>query len=1667
MAWGGSRSAGGGGGGNSVTITLTAEDNASSVIGKLRSELNKLGDAGQDNTPKVDGLLDAFKKVKGSLKDVNASLKGFGPAFKDLGGSLKGVGGSFRGFDGSLKGLGGSFKGVGTSLKGFKAPLKGLGGSLKGLGGAVGGVSKAFGPWGMAIAEVISKLGLLAAPLFKAAVEMENLKSQLKAVQGSSEAAEKRFGELAKVSKEITGLDLGSLIKYDNVLQTVGVSARDSATVMRGVAQAASEAGKSAAQTQSIMEQLSQAFASNKVASEDLKTVWRELPKVQTVAKDLFGETAGTIEGLRETFKLLGIDARTGLTELFDGVSKVTEIDTNKFSTQWEMFTETMSQWAATLGGPLRDAARELLKGLNALAEGVEWIGTAIGDLFKDEETKRAEKRAQELAALAAEVQREAYDKMKTARDAYLESTRNAEEGNFKVRREIANNYFDSQIEYINSLPIKDEEKNKKLEANAQAKKKRMDQLNEEEHEYKVNLLKNEVLEEQKKYDELEAAGTASATELKEIRQSIADKNAELISLEVEDDTQKYNQLKSNAETAASDIKGIDEKAREDKAKQYKDQLVDAENYYEDLKRDENASVEDLKAARLAVYHYNKEIINTTVTDETEKRDQLADLARETKDDINKIQDDRTKYNKQKRDEEVAQEEEARKASEAEAEKLRATTANKNKLRAEETKTELQNILNDETSSVQERINKNNQYYGFLMAEAANRETDATKRAAALEKIERDRVTANTKIETDFAKEQDTRRKNEEKAQKDAAKDAEERAKDLSDKKIGELNRLEQEQLGVIAELDRADDTSVEDRIEATKRLYGIRLAKLNENKEDNKNWAADKQKLENDLLEEISDIIDEDEKRRIAAAEKELTEKKRIAKERLDVEQDSYDRITDSAESSADEINEAAEELYQAKLDWITLNVEDEEQAAKQILQAQKELDQQRTTSIELFYKRNEELLNAGKELAIDVAKTQINISRETAIARRDIEQDYQKSKIDFEAEHAAIVAHYARLETEARAEHAPQIQAARDRGDETEANRLQTLLDNILGVNETGQTITDDQGNLIGLVKKRSDALQEVTDVLNGASRDYFGALRDIEDEAKKQRARGWWDTIGNVLDFGLEKAGEGVGALFGSPEIGKFVGDIAGDLAQIGTTHLGDVAVDKITDQQLKRQLREYQTNAARRAENEARGIGSSELQELFEGTDFDPAVIEQKMLDAEAAIAARAQEIYEDEVRKLKRSTDAKKRILDKAKDDESRNIEDVLNLHTQFYERRKALLQLTVKDEKDLNDQLIRLNWEQSDAREDIVDLFERREEERNAKREKNERDSSNKTIETKKETDEIITGSDESKSQKLIDNSDKVTKKVKDNASEEVDAMKASYEAQVQINTDLKEQIETLQKDLADIKSSLLIEDTDNVEAALSTQVTATATAGFNILDIVRAINAGKASAHKEDVEDNKESLEEQEEDTKKSGINILDIVAALNAQKEALNLTSLTTQTEQFKTHYEELKQLDLDWNLYRNRNEGFHGLIIQTRLDNSKEDYREFFTDIKAQADEAYSYINSRVLASSPSRARRRSRSRRSGELFHDPINDAMAYIGGARAAGTSSGTPTQRKNAQDFTDFFSQGMLDRISRPGGGSSTSNQPVILKFAFETGVTKEIAGEIQQLENDKRIFQN
>ncbi|MYF52765.1 MAG: tape measure protein, partial [Gammaproteobacteria bacterium] len=138
-------------------------------------------------------------------------------------------------------------------------------------------------------------------------------------------------------------------------------------TALRATALASSELGKSSAVTARVIEQLTQAYASNTAEAQDLKTIFREIPQLSRAATKALGVHVGGwkdfAEVVRETQDL---DLRTAFNRTFDVLDRTAlGGDINTFAVQQERLKEGIQDIQKDIGGVLVPALTDALKVAN------------------------------------------------------------------------------------------------------------------------------------------------------------------------------------------------------------------------------------------------------------------------------------------------------------------------------------------------------------------------------------------------------------------------------------------------------------------------------------------------------------------------------------------------------------------------------------------------------------------------------------------------------------------------------------------------------------------------------------------------------------------------------------------------------------------------------------------------------------------------------------------------------------------------------------------------------------------------------------------------------------------------------------------------------------------------------------------------------------------------------------------------------------------------------------------------------------------------------------------------------------------------------------------------------------------------------------------------------
>ena len=1271
-----------------ITITIKADDDASATLKKLRDEIDNVGKAGK--------------------------------------GAGKGIGG---------------------------APGKKGGG----LGSALGGLMMSAGPYGAAAAAIGGALVGIGKASIGAAAEMEKLTSQMAAALPATESADARMAELVKTSKEMVGLDLKNMVKFDTQLRSVGLNSKQIDTTIQAVTKSMAAQGKSTADTTRVLDQLQQAFASGSIKAEDMKTVFREMPGFQNAVKTAFGENVTSIDKFRDAAAAAGLTAEqalmSALTEL-DKASEGASLDT--YAAQTEMLGENFSQLGATIGKAVLPAITWLVKGLNSLLDNLpaawEWVKNffvkTLPDLFS-----RLKDWAESIFLTVADIARRiknvylavingvisVVDKItgvfgvsikdmiakipiigqllskeqQEAERVLIETRRKAIERRKEERAEAKEREKELEKEAADAI-AREEEKQKQIAATAEAfrvaaRDKRIEYLNTMKGIEKTNFDERRTLVNDY-YNALE--------------QSI--KNSQLT------EEQKGKELKQATVNRTAALKVIKTDEVNHAIAELDRQLEETKNANDALSADENTTREEMKTAVNAYYDLEEQRARLKIKDQTALDTELTKIRGDRDAKIRKVDADYDKRDAQRKAEELKRQQALDKQL------ATALTA-----RADKAKRELDKVVSDTTSSLDSRKTANDTYYAHLTAQMLQREKDTSKHQGILEDMTKQRLVSEQTLTTNYydalvnkqelslramavaddasieerkastealfaLKEQKLRAEKHETEvlndkltllahEKDTALkaiDDEETARDdkKTQDKIQNIDELIDKQEIAMQVLNQNETASVDARIAEVERLHTLKVQKL----------FAEEQDAE--VRKDKLILLEQETANAIEAINDEKTNKEKDAQlERIADAEDALADILNAEESTADEINAAAQRVHDEKVQYVKDYVKEEEGAAEMLEGIQTDLDAARTSSIEMFWERHGELVQQGLDLALQAAETEIKLMKGVRDAERSIQQDRARARVEFDAEWQSIVQGYTAEIELARAQAIPLIKEAFDRGDKEEANRLQAELNKIIGMTSDGQILLDEHGNQMGLIAKRTAELDKITQDINDAELDFFAELRDIQNEAKQQRAKAWWEVGGQLVGTVL---GAGASALSGGAIPADMAMKVGGDLGKFVGSELGDIHAGRIEDSHLRRELEIYQKQQQRKAQNRAAGIlSSSDLSDALKGTDFDPAVIAQRELDAQAAIQKRLKELHQEKIEDVKWTMEQEKRAFEQLRETTDASLTDLTARYDVYYESQKTLATLEAKDQEDLNRRLRRLWWSRVDTLDAVKDAL--------------------------------------------------------------------------------------------------------------------------------------------------------------------------------------------------------------------------------------------------------------------------------------------------------------------------------------------------------------------------
>lgn len=222
---------------------------------------------------------------------------------------------------------------------------------------------------GNSIAPIAFALDRMVRGWIQATTEIERYASTMEIAAGNSASATIQIERLLDITRDLVGVDTGTLIQFASRFQTVGLSARQAENIIVSVTKRMEEQGKAAHVTRRVLEQFSDAINSNVVDLRDFRPILREYPGLYRDLSVALGVSISSIEDLRSQADTFG-GIRNLIVEASEemrGFVQGAEIDTLNY--QFNQLEDNILLVRNALGNALRPIVLETLRVANSLAE--------------------------------------------------------------------------------------------------------------------------------------------------------------------------------------------------------------------------------------------------------------------------------------------------------------------------------------------------------------------------------------------------------------------------------------------------------------------------------------------------------------------------------------------------------------------------------------------------------------------------------------------------------------------------------------------------------------------------------------------------------------------------------------------------------------------------------------------------------------------------------------------------------------------------------------------------------------------------------------------------------------------------------------------------------------------------------------------------------------------------------------------------------------------------------------------------------------------------------------------------------------------------------------------------------------------------------------------------
>ena len=233
--------------------------------------------------------------------------------------------------------------------------------SLRGLGTEIGALG---------IGALAAGVGELARNSVVAAGRLSLLTTGLENVTGSSAAAEQRLTELDAIAR-LPGANLDALIQYNNRLTAIGLTSKETDSVLLNVGQSIVSLGGNAVIAEQALEQISQALQQNRISLQDFRPIIQRVPGFLQAIADVHG-VAPSLDGLREATENLGGSVKNALLPVLEELGdRFAAPPPESYVRSVDELQNAFFLFQATLGEQVLPAVSAVARGLAGLFDNI------------------------------------------------------------------------------------------------------------------------------------------------------------------------------------------------------------------------------------------------------------------------------------------------------------------------------------------------------------------------------------------------------------------------------------------------------------------------------------------------------------------------------------------------------------------------------------------------------------------------------------------------------------------------------------------------------------------------------------------------------------------------------------------------------------------------------------------------------------------------------------------------------------------------------------------------------------------------------------------------------------------------------------------------------------------------------------------------------------------------------------------------------------------------------------------------------------------------------------------------------------------------------------------------------------------------------------------------